>query len=100
MTTVMTGEAESPPVRRGRRGILPKAQGDWTYDLNIKSKSKRLEIGEKIVVVDFDGTKHPELAGRRGFVSYRQKDDTLILEIEGGGGTYKASELWWRRDES
>lgn len=106
MTTVMTDEAVVPTIRqaptppkRERRGSTLPKQIDWTYDLNMSAKSKRIDVGDKIEVVYFDGTKHPELAGRQGFVSYRQKDNTLIIEIEGGGGTYKAHQLWWKRSE-
>jgi hypothetical protein len=34
--------------------------------------------------------------GRRGVISLIRADYVLI-EIEGGGGTYKNKELWWKR---
>lgn len=65
-------------------------------------RDPKLQPGDRVEILLYDGSKHPELSGRTGFVSLvkphsHNKLPTILIEVEHGGGTYKSDELWWRR---
>lgn len=66
-------------------------------------RDPKLQPGDRVEILLYDGSKHPELAGRTGFVSLvkqhstHNKLPTILIEVDHGGGTYKSDELWWRR---
>lgn len=53
-------------------------------------------VGEAVEIVDINGEKHPELAGKTGRITLiRRSDGMPVIEVD--GMTFKAVDLYWRR---
>ena len=77
---------------------LSKKKPDGVY-YPASQRDRKMQVGDQIDIILGDGTRHPELAGRRGHVTLIQANGTLVIEVENGGGTYKSGQLWWQRSK-
>lgn len=76
-------------LSRSHRPVNPETS---TYH----ARTPKVQVGDEIEVLRYDGSKHPELAGRRGTVSYIKANGVIMIDVE-ESGTFKSTDIWWQR---
>lgn len=101
MTTSLNRITRTPTIPKPKKFLMGKTSRDsaqWGVDYLGNLMDRKIEVGDRIEVLDYDGSKYPELVGQHGEITSVGTGGRIMIRLD-SGGDYKSCDLWWRRLE-